>query len=110
MLPKLLPQTEVCKAAEQTVPSPAAEGREYSETIIAKESPDLSFWPAFEPRSMNCSVLRSICTWLRNEDFQLGGSAPVIVCKRERRGIGAEGVREGSAGNPGLQLMLKEKR
>lgn len=59
---------------------------------------------------MNCSVLRNICTWLRNENFQLGGSAPVTVCKKDRRGIeGAKGVREGSAGNPELQLMLKEK-
>lgn len=71
----------------------------------------LVFWPAFEPRSMNFSVLRNICTWLRNEDFQLWRFALVIACKKDARGIGvAKGVRKRSVGNPELQLMLKEKR
>lgn len=78
---------------------------------IAEESPDLSSRPAFEPGSMNFPVLGNICTWLRNKEVQLWGFAPVTLCKGIWRGIGvAKGVREGSVGNPELQLMLQGKR
>lgn len=59
---------------------------------------------------MNFSVLRNICTWLSSEDFQLGGFALVIACKKDMSGTGvAKGVRERSVGNTELQLTLTEK-
>lgn len=60
---------------------------------------------------MNFSVLRPICTWLRNEGFQLRGFALAIARKKDTRGIGAaRGGREGSVGSPELQLKPKEER
>lgn len=57
---------------------------------------------------MNLSALRPICTWLRNEGFQLRGFALAIARKKDTRGIGAaRGGREGSVGNPELQRTPK---